>query len=32
MTVVDVLSPEDIKKSRKVAASCGIKLRVRKFS
>jgi len=32
MTVVDVLSPEDIEKSRKVAASCGIKLRVRKFS
>ena len=31
MTVVDVLSPEDIEKSRKVAASCGIKLRVRKF-
>lgn len=32
MTVVDVLSPEDIEKCRKVAASCGIKLRVRKFS
>lgn len=31
MTVVDVLTPEQIARSRKVAESCGIKLRVRKF-
>ena len=32
MTVVDVLPPEQIEASRKVAESCGIKLRVRHFS
>ncbi|MCH3950591.1 MAG: TIGR04100 family radical SAM protein [Acidaminococcus sp.] len=32
MTVVDVLTPEQIEASRKVAESCGIKLRVRHFS
>jgi radical SAM enzyme (TIGR04100 family) len=31
MTVVDVLSPEQIEASRKVAESCGIPLRVRNF-
>lgn len=32
MTVVDVLPPDQIEASRKVAESCGIKLRVRHFS
>lgn len=32
MTVVDVLPPEQIAQSRKVAERCGITLRVRKFS
>jgi radical SAM enzyme (TIGR04100 family) len=32
MTVVDVLTPEQIEASRKVAASCNIKLRVRHFA
>lgn len=32
MTVVDVLPPDQIEASRKVAESCGIKLRVRHFA
>lgn len=32
MTVVDVLPPDQIEVSRKVAESCGIKLRVRHFA
>lgn len=32
MTVVDVLPPDQIEASRKVAESCGIKLRVRHFT
>lgn len=32
MTVVDVISPEDIEKSRRICASTGAKFRVRSFS
>ncbi len=32
MTVVDVIPPEDIEKSRKICESCGAKFRVRSFA